>query len=221
ERRVGSLVHAAGRAVSRFVQRRAHAAPRAQLRLEPVEAARVAVLARADAEHPLKGAQQPMGRDAGLGAQGGETCGPVRVRVDQQADGTYQRHPGVRCRGLTRPAAEARSEARQLGRLWYREERDLAAPRTPAGTRGAAIDPRRVHRIDERAVVAAIARQHDTPATLGRQVGNDSGTAHAGELSAWACDDLSGFDLQTSPPDPLSAYADRGNEGTVLVPPLA
>src|SRR5439155_4606250 len=83
----------------------------------------------------------------------------------------------------TRPAAEARSEARQLGRLWYREERDLAAPRTPAGTRGAAIDPRRVHRIDECAVVPAITRQHDAPATLGRQVGNDSGTAHARKLA--------------------------------------
>jgi len=120
-----------------------------------------------------------MGRRAGLGAQGGETGGPIRVRIDQPADVPHERNPGVGGRGLARPAAAARAEARQLGRLWYREEHDLPAPRTAAGTRGAAIDPRRVHRIDERAVVAAIMRQHDAPATLGGQIGSGSGTAHA------------------------------------------
>src|SRR5882762_5500230 len=133
-----------------------------------------------------------MGRDARLAAQRGETRGPVRVRVDQPAYGTHQRHPGVRRRRLARPAAATGAEARQLRRLRHGEEGDLRAPGPPAGTRGAAIDARRLHRVDERAVVAAIALQHDAPATLGRQVGNDSGTAHAGELSALPCRDLSG-----------------------------
>src|SRR3989442_12969738 len=101
------------------------------------------------------------------------------MRVDQLADSTDERQPEVRGRGRGRPAAAAGTEARLLGRLRYREERDLSAPRPPAGTRRTAIDPRRLHRIDERAVIAAIARQHDAPATLGRQVGSDSGMAHA------------------------------------------
>ncbi len=187
-----SLVHTTGRAISRFVQSRAHTAPRAQLRLEPVEAPGVAVLARADTEHSPERAQQAMGRYAGSSAQDGETRRPVRVRVDQPADGLHQRNPGDRRGGLARPAAAARAEARQLRRLRSRKERDVCAARSPAGTRGAAVDPRRLHRIDERAVVAAITRQHDAPATVGRQIGNGSGTAHAGKLSALPCRDLSG-----------------------------
>src|SRR2546422_3808954 len=136
------------------------------------------------------------------------------------SDGTHQRNPGDRCRGLARPAAAAGPEPRQLRRLRSRKERDVCAARTPAGTRGAAIDPRRLHGVDERTVVAPIARQHDAPAALHGQVGNDSGMAHETALSAGARDHLSGFDLQTSPPDPLSAYAERGNEGIVTVPPL-
>jgi len=192
ELRVRLFVHTAGRAVARFVQRRAHAAPRAQLRLEPVEAARVAVLTGADAEHPLEGAQQSMGRDARLAAQRGETRG-------RSGCASISRHT-VRTSGTpgsgaaARPAAAATgAEARQLRRLRHREEGDLRAPRPPAGTRGPAIDARRLHRVDERAVVAAIALQHDAPAALGRQVGNNSGTAHAGELSALPCRDLSDF----------------------------
>src|SRR5881296_3117994 len=120
------------------------------------------------------------------------------MRVDQPAHSTDERDSGVRRRGLGRPAAATGTEARLLGRLRYREERDLSAPRPPAGTRGTAIDPRRLHRIDERAVIAAIARQHDAPATLGRQVGSDSGTAHAGELSALPYRHLSGSDCRIS-----------------------
>src|SRR5438093_13301289 len=146
-----------------------------------------------------------MGRHAGLGAQGCETRGPVRVRVDQPADGTDEGNTGVWRRGLARPAAAAGAEARTFSRLRSRKERDLTAPRTPTGTRGAAIDPRRMHRIDERAIVAAIARQHDAPAALDGQVGNHSGTAHETQLSAGPREHLSGFDRQTSPPDPLSA----------------
>src|SRR2546421_6986253 len=138
-----------------------------------------------------------MGRHAGLGAQGCETGGPVRVRVDQPADGPDEGNTGVRRRGLARPAAAAGAEARTFSRLRSRKERDLTAPRTPTGTRGAAIDPRRMHRIDERAIVAAIARQHDAPAALDGQVGNDSDTAHAWKTSAQPCRDLSGFDTGT------------------------
>src|SRR5690348_8905035 len=99
--------------------------------------------------------------------------------VDQPAHGADQRDSGVRGRGLARPAPATGTEARPLGLLRYREERDLPAPRAPAGTRGTTIDSRRLHRVHERAVIAAIARQHDAPATLGRQIGNHSGTAHA------------------------------------------
>src|SRR5439155_9458323 len=144
----------------------------------------------------------------------GETRRPVRVRVDQPADGTHQRNAGDRRGGLARPAAAARAEACQLRRLRSRKERDVGAARTPAGTRGAAVDPRRLHRIDERAVVAPITRQHDAPAALHGQVGNDSGMAHGTQLSAGPHDRLSGFERQTSPPDPLPADAERGDEGT-------
>src|SRR2546426_8553026 len=41
--------------------------------------------------HPLEGAQQAMRRHPGLGTQGGETRGSVRVRVDQPAHGAQDR----------------------------------------------------------------------------------------------------------------------------------
>ncbi len=180
---VRALVHAAGRAVSGLVESWTHFFPSFQLGLEPGEASLVGVLARADAQHVLKCAQQPMRRGAATRGQRRQGRGCIGVCVDEPARVPHQGHARIGDAGLSRAAAPARAESGTLGGVCPGEELDLTAARFPARAGGKAVDPGRAHAVHECAVVAAIARQHDPPAACGTQGRNGSGTAHASNVA--------------------------------------
>src|SRR3989441_8947959 len=131
---------------------------------EPAEPAGVLVLPRRDTENAAKRAHQLVGRRADAPAERREPGWRVARRVELPADLAHQPDLRVGGRRLTGPAAPARPEAGLLGRFGDRKERHLCPAGSPAGARGPAIDPGGPGRIDERAVVAAVVRPHDTPA---------------------------------------------------------
>ncbi len=185
---VRPLVDAAGRAVAGLIQRGADASPGSQPGFEAVQPARVAVLAGADAQDAPEGAQQLVRRRAHAAGEPREGRGLVRMRVDQAADLAHQREPGIGFARVARPAAAAGAEARELRRLWGGKKRHLLASRAPTRARRAAVDPGRVHGVHERAVVAAVAREHDAPEIGGRGK-RDGGRVRAGHVvetsAAW------------------------------------
>src|SRR5439155_20657783 len=104
-----------------------------------------------------------------------------------------------------RAAAAAGPEAGLFGRFRNREEGHQLTPRAATGAGRPAVDARRAYRVDERAVEAAVARQHDVPEVGGRGM-RDGGRVRAGhvvEPSTAPIMRLSAFGRQTQAPSPL------------------
>src|SRR5439155_19081459 len=102
----------------------------------------------------------------------------VGTRVDEPACLAYQPDTGIGAPRRARPAAPAGAKAGALGGLGDREEGDLLASRPLARARRPAVDPGRAHRVHERAIEPAVAREHDVPAAPAAEVGNNGGMAH-------------------------------------------
>ncbi len=110
-------------------------------------------------------------------------------RFDEAADLGHLSRVLLRKSRLVRLAAFARPEARAFGILAGRVELHVRGLRQPRRTRRPAIDARRAHGIDERAVGARIARDNGPPprVLVGRSIGPNHLSCHSRSSLGSSC----------------------------------